>query len=206
MSLSPAAADGTSNATTRRMSKPVCAVWSATSVVRSIAAPASSTNENAICVVAKIRRRRLVPGVIRTPLARPRPAGASGDGSRGTYASSTAAAMASAAPTQSTLVSIVTSSARTEKRAANCATTATSGRANAMPSTAPAVQSTRLSASSVRRSAPGPAPSAARTASSPSRRTDRARIRFATFEHAMTKTTAAAASSTSRIARAGAAI
>ena len=50
------------------------------------------------------------------------------------------------------------------------------------------------------------APSAARTASSPSRRTERARIRLATFEQAMTNTTPAAASSTSRIVRAGAAI
>ena len=63
---------------------------------------------------------------------------------------------------------------------------------------APAPQSSRLSASSVRRSAPALAPSAARMASSPSRRTERARIRFATFEHAMTKTSADAASSTSR--------
>ena len=66
---------------------------------------------------------------------------------------------------------------------------ATSGRASSTPSTAPAPQSTRLSASSVRRSAPWLAPSAARTASSPSRRTERARIRLATFEQAMTNTT-----------------
>ena len=49
----------------------------------------------------------------------------------------------------------------------------------------------------------GPAPSAARIASSPSRRTERARIRFATFEHAMTNTSADAASSTSSTVRAG---
>ncbi len=72
-----------------------------------------------------------------------------------------------------------------------------------MPSTAPETQSTRLSASSVRLSAAGLAPRAARTASSPSRRTDRARIRFATFEQATTKTSAEAASSTSRMVRAG---
>ncbi len=40
-------------------------------------------------------------------------------------------------------------------------------------------------------------------ASSPSRRTERARIRFATFEQAMTKTSADAASSTSRTVLAG---
>ena len=74
------------------------------------------------------------------------------------------------------------------------ATTDTSGRASTTPRMAPAPHSTRLSASSVRRSAPRLAPSAARTASSPSRRTERARIRFATFEHAMTNTTPAAAS------------
>ena len=68
---------------------------------------------------------------------------------------------------------------------------------------APAPHSSTLSASSVRRSAPALAPSAARTASSPSRRTDRARIRLATFEHAITKIKPDAASSTSRIVRAG---
>ena len=73
----------------------------------------------------------------------------------------------------------------------------------ATPRMAPAPQSSRLSASSVRRSAPVLAPSAARMASSPSRRTDRARIRFATFEHAMTKISADAASSTSSTVRAG---
>jgi len=41
------------------------------------------------------------------------------------------------------------------------------------------------------------APSAARTANSDSRRTLRARIRFATFEQAMTNTSADAASRTS---------
>ena len=74
---------------------------------------------------------------------------------------------------------------------------ATIGRALSTPSAAPAPQSSRLSASSVRRNAPVLAPSAARIASSPSRRTVRARIRFATFEHAMTKTSTDAASSTS---------
>ena len=172
-----------------------------------MAAPASSTNENATCVVAKIFKRRLVAGVMRMlPAARPLPVGDCADGSRGTYASSTAAAIASDAPTQSRLESTVTSSARTEKRAAKLATIATIGRASSTPRMAPAPQSTRLSASSVRRNAPRLAPRAARTASSPSRRTDRARIKFATFEQAMMKTTAAAASSTSRTGRAGAAI
>ena len=77
------------------------------------------------------------------------------------------------------------------------------GRALSTPSAAPAPHSSRLSASSVRRSAPVLAPSAARIASSPSRRTVRARIRLATFEHAMTKTSADAASSTSSTVRAG---
>ncbi len=54
----------------------------------------------------------------------------------------------------------------------------------------------------VRRSAAVLAPSAARIASSPSRRTVRARIRFATFEHAMTKTSTDAASSTHSTVRA----
>src|SRR5690348_17910935 len=73
----------------------------------------------------------------------------------------------------------------------------------ATASTAPLAQSRTLSASNVRRSAPVPAPSAARIASSPSRRTDRARIRFATFEHATMNTSPDAASSMSRIVRAG---
>ena len=68
---------------------------------------------------------------------------------------------------------------------------------------APAPHRTRLSASSVRRSAAAEAPSAARIASSPSRRTDRARIRLATFEQAMTKIRPEAASSTSSTVRAG---
>ena len=70
-------------------------------------------------------------------------------------------------------------------------------------SIAPAPHSSRLSARSVRRSAPALAPSAARIASSPSRRTERARIRLATFEQATTKTSAEAASSTSSTVRAG---
>ena len=107
-------------------------------MVSSMPAPASSTNEHAICVVAKARSRRLVAGVIRMlPLVSANPAGpplatlrrdrrshsmeeAGGpdDGRRGTYASNTAAAMARPAPIQSTLGSTVTSRARTEKRAA----------------------------------------------------------------------------------------
>ena len=54
----------------------------------------------------------------------------------------------------------------------------------------------------MRRSAPVLAPSAARIASSPSRRTVRVRIRLATLEHAMTKTSTDAASSTSNTVRA----
>jgi hypothetical protein len=54
----------------------------------------------------------------------------------------------------------------------------------------------------VRRNALDVAPSAARMASSPSRRTDRARIRFATFEQAMMKISADAAIRTSKTVRA----
>ncbi len=72
------------------------------------------------------------------------------------------------------------------------------GRALNTPSNAPAPQSNRLSASRVRRRAAVPAPSAARMANSFSRRTVRARIRFATLEQAITKTSSEAASSTSR--------
>ena len=81
--------------------------------------PASRTNDAAICVTANMRNRRFVPDVIRTfPFDNPNPPDASADGSRGTYARSTAAASARPTPTHSTLASIDTSSARTEKRAA----------------------------------------------------------------------------------------
>ena len=136
--------------------------------------------------------------MIRTlPLERPSPCEESADGRRGTNAKSTAAMTASAAPTHSMLESTVSSSARTEKREAYRARMATMGRALSTPSAAPAPQSRRLSASRTLRSAPLVAPSAARIDSSPSRRTVRDRIRFATFEHAMTKTSPEAASSTS---------
>src|SRR5439155_1015351 len=105
--------------------------------------------------------------------------------------------LAQAAPNLSRLASSVRSRARTEKRAAYRASTATIGCAIATPSSAPLPQSSTLSASSVRRSVDALAPSAARTASSDSRRTLRARIRFATFEQAMTNTSADAASRTS---------
>ena len=82
-------------------------------------APASSTNDAAICVTAKTRCRRAVFRVIRRlPLARPNPCELSDDGRRGTNASSTAATTASSAATQSMLESTVRSSARTEKREA----------------------------------------------------------------------------------------
>jgi hypothetical protein len=96
----------------------------------------------------------------------------------------------------------VRSSARTENRAAYFDSTATMGCALATPSAAPVVHRIRLSASNVRRSAGRLAPRAARIASSDSRRTDRARIRLATFEQAMMKMSAEAASSTHSIVRA----
>ncbi len=186
-------------ASTWRVSRPVCAACSEISVLTNALAPANSTKDAAICVTANIRRRRFVLPVIRTlPFDRPIPFEASADGRRGTSAKSTAATTASAAPTQSMLESTVRSSARTEKREAYRARMSTIGRALSTPSVAPAPQSRRLSASKTRRSAPVVAPSAARIDSSPSRRTVRDRIKLATFEHAMTKTSAEAASSTSR--------
>src|SRR6266699_3075887 len=50
---------------TWRMSRPVCAICSAISVVITVLAPANSTKDAAICVTAKIRWRRLVLPVIR---------------------------------------------------------------------------------------------------------------------------------------------
>ena len=81
----PSEIGGMSKASTCRVRKPVFAVCRAMSAATSMPAPASSTNEKAICVVANARSRRLVPGVIRRlPLAMPKPAAASDDGSRGT--------------------------------------------------------------------------------------------------------------------------
>ena len=105
------------------MSRPVCALCSAINVVINILAPASSTNDAAICVIAKIRWRRLVLAVIRTlPLVRFSPLGLPDvpeeEGRRGTKARITAATIASAAPTQSKLESIRKSRARMEKREA----------------------------------------------------------------------------------------
>ena len=198
---------GTSIASTCATFATELVVCRASKAASSMPAPTSSTNEKATCAVAKSLSRRLVPGVMRRPpVARLTPADVSDAGKRGIQASSTAAAMARPAPTHSRLASMVTSSARTEKRAAKRATAVTSGPASSTPSTAPAPHKTRLSASSVRRSAPGLAPRAARTASSPSRRIDRARIRLATFEQATMNTTPAVASSSNRMVRAGVAI
>jgi hypothetical protein len=62
----------------------VFAVCSAVNVAISMPAPVSSTKVHAICVVAKIRRRRFVPGVIRTlPPDSPKPVERSAEGSRG---------------------------------------------------------------------------------------------------------------------------
>ena len=97
------------------MSKPVCVLCSATRVVISMLAPASSTNDAAICVPAKIRWSQPVLPVIRTlPLAILRPLELSPEGKRGINARITAATMASAAPTHSRLKSTFNSRARTE--------------------------------------------------------------------------------------------
>ena len=85
------------------------------SVVSSMPAPASSTNEAAIWVTANSRSRRLVPVVMRTPpVVRLTELAPSAVGSLGTKASRTAATRARAAPTQSIVASTVTSRARTE--------------------------------------------------------------------------------------------
>ena len=171
------------------MSRPECVLCSAISVVINTQAPASNTNEAAICVTAKARWRRPVLLVMRTlPLARFMPFDALAEGKRGTNAKITAAITASATPTQSMLTSTVKSSARMEKREAYRARMVTSGCAMITPISAPAPQSSRLSANNMRRSDQVFAPSAARMESSPSRRTVRARIRLATFEQAMIKT------------------
>ena len=123
--------------------------------------------------------RRLVLPVIRTlPLATFKPLALSAEGRRRTRARITAATRAKLAPAQRRLESTVRSKARTEKREAYRARTETRGWALSTPIAAPAPQRRRLSANSMRRSAAVLAPRAARTASSPSRRTVRARIRL----------------------------
>src|SRR5271169_5967412 len=121
---------GTSTARTCCVSRPVCVLCSAISVVINVLAPASNTKDAAICVTAKIRWRRLVLPVIRalpleldrlSPLGLPDVADADvpeAEGRRGTNARITAATMASAAPAQSKLESTLKSRARMEKREA----------------------------------------------------------------------------------------
>ena len=110
---------GTCNASTLLVLSFNCAVCSSSSVVSSIPAPARSTNDAAICITANTRRRRFVPVVKRAlPFDRPKPLDASADGSLRTNASSVAATSASPTPIHSRLESTVTSSARTENRAA----------------------------------------------------------------------------------------
>src|SRR3954453_4763787 len=88
-------------------------------VFRSMLAPARSRKDAAICTTAKMRRRRLVPPVIRKlALASAGDCEALAVGRLGTYASRTAARIASDAPTQRMLESTVRSEARTENREA----------------------------------------------------------------------------------------
>ena len=83
---------------------PLWVLCNASSVVINMHAPASSTKDAAIWVMAKARWRRPVLLVMRTlPLARFMPFEALGDGRRGTKAKITAAITASATPTQSRL-------------------------------------------------------------------------------------------------------
>ena len=189
---------GTFRTSTWRVSSPVSAPCSASSVFSSTPAPTRRRKDAAICVTARSRSRRVAVPVIRgLAFPRPRPRGVPADGRRGMYASSTAAAIASSAPAQSGVESTVRSSARTEKRDAYFARMPTIGRAINTPSAAPAPHSRRLSASSVLRSAPVLAPRASRIANSPSRRTVRASTRLATLAQAMIKSRPDAASSTS---------
>ena len=87
--------------------KPVRAACSANSVVSSMPAPASSTNDAAICVTANSAQPAVGAGRDRARCrsTRPRPPRRLGDGRRGTNASSTAATSASPTPTHSRLAS-----------------------------------------------------------------------------------------------------
>ena len=137
-------------------------------------APASSTNEAAICVTANSRSRRLVPPVMRTlPLDEAEAVGASGRGQPRHERQQHRRDQRQRRRRPTAGWRRPSGRARAPRSATRSAPArATIGRAISTPSTAPAPHSSRLSASSVRRSAPVLAPSAARIASSPSRRTD----------------------------------
>jgi hypothetical protein len=137
-------------------------------------APASSTNDAAICVDGEQREAAVGARVMRTPPLAAEPVDASDDGSRGTNASRTAAASARPTPTHSSVASTVRSSARDGETRRVARQDRDHRPRDQHAEIAPAPQSSRLSASSVRRSAQRLAPSAARIASSPSRRTERA--------------------------------
>src|SRR5262249_1028163 len=142
--------------------------------------------EAAIWVMVKTRIRRRLPVTRLMLLMSPSPLEVSGEGRRGTNARKTAAASDRANPIQSTLKSTVRSAALTEYCSAYFDSTPTIGRATSIPGKPPLRHRTRPSASSDRRKAAELAPSAAWTDKSDSRRTARARKRFATLEQAIT--------------------
>ena len=178
---------------------PVCVRCNAISVVINILAPANSTNDAAICVTTKMRCRRLVLLMMRTlPLDSVRSSG----GVRRRQARNKRQnhrrdeGQSGSDPEQARIDCQVERTNREARRVASqngrqrLRAHYTERGANAAQQQAfgeqHAAKSTLL------------APSAARTANSPSRRTVRARIRLATLEHAMMKTSAEAASRTSR--------
>ena len=168
-------------------------------------APASRTNDAAICVTANTRSRRLVPrrdahAAARQPQSVRRVGRRQARHERQQHGRGHRED--DAHPEQARVHRDIVGAHGEARGVARQHATPSAARST-MASTAPAPHSSRLSASSVRRSAPVPAPSAARTASSPSRRTERARIRLATLEQATMKTSAEAASSTSSMVRAG---
>src|SRR5215471_10545712 len=118
------------------------------------------------------------------PLVSPSPLDVSVEGRRGTKARKNAAPSDKVRPIQTTLKSTVKSAALTEKRSAYFDSIVRIRAATSMPARPPLPESTRPSASSDRRKAAELAPSAAWIDNSASRRTVRARNRFATLEQA----------------------
>ncbi len=137
--------------------------------------------------------RMLPPASRSPPFAR-------SEGSDGTNASSTAATRASTTLTHTRLTSTVISSARNENRAGVLREHANErpGQRGAKEGSGAAQQ--EALGQQRQPSAPASAPSAARSVSSDSRRTVRARMRLATFEQAITKISIDAPSSTIRTA------
>ena len=171
----------------------------------SMPAPATSTNDAAICVTANTRNRRFVPDVSRTlrPVRAHSVGGIGRRQPRHERQQHRGGDRESAADPEQARIDRDVVRAHREARRIERQHRDHRPRDRDRQHRAGRSRGARFRRAASAAAPPVPAPSAARIASSPSRRTERARIRFATFEHATMKTSPDAASSTSRIVRAG---